>query len=126
MMQDDGMFDEILKNPNKFGLPTFGQFKKNPDKFRRTANSVMETIFKSLPVARKALVKQEYKVTTLDKKVYTTKSLEEVERILKNEGLTILDCKWAPQVIELVGLRFKMVVEMQSLCKAHRISISVI
>lgn len=77
--------DDILKDPKKFGLPTFDEFKKNPEKYLPHGD-----VFAQVDEAGRAL-KPYLKKVIYEIEGYRCKTLEEVERVARSQGIPIAD-----------------------------------
>ena len=65
-------------------FPTFDEFKKNPDKWRLRPEEIFESIDASSVSMRKAVQGQKY----FWKNLYECNSLEQLDRIAKEEGFS--------------------------------------
>lgn len=88
--------EDLLQNPNKFGMPTFAEFAKNPDywrkKFGRTENELNNYSDREDSLTLKKYIKS-IKHTIFG---YTVNTQEEVERIALDHGVDIKTMKWVP------------------------------
>lgn len=99
--------DEIFENPNKFGVPTFEQFSKNPDKYRRPVEGLFETADKGSTVLKGLIKEHVYEIMG-----YRTKSLEEVQRIMRNEGANPDDYEMRPELERLTAGKLRAIVRI--------------
>lgn len=101
--------DDVLANPGKFGVPTFEEFSKNPAKYRDSVQARLGRIDKSSVTLNGLIEKQTYKVAG-----YECKTLEEAERIAKNEGIDLMRCKLCPQIVQgsMAG-KYRIIVELK-------------
>lgn len=85
----------------KVGFPTFDEFKKNPDKYRKAADEVFASADASTQVQgmRKKLDSQKY----MWRNVYECSSLEQLERIAREEGYEANDLEMLPITRKLHG-----------------------
>ena len=77
-------FQEVCK---KMGAPTFEQFCKNPDKYRKITQSVNEVlggVDKSSQIFKELISKQVYEI-----RGFRVKTLEEVERIANDHNIPL-------------------------------------
>lgn len=88
--------DWLVNNSN---FPTFSEFIKNPDRWRNRADSIFESADQSSVTFKKNVKKHTYSW----KDEYACNSLEQVERIAKEEGLTPLDLEMCPKVRPIHG-----------------------
>lgn len=86
--------EEVLANPGKYGVPTVQEFAKNPDKWRDTLDKKLARFDQSTQTFKNIVEKQTYKIAG-----YEVRTLEEVERIARDEGIRLLDCNFAPQIV---------------------------
>lgn len=107
---DDITLDDIISNPKDFGAPTFEEFAKNPEKWKFASEHVLNMVdVGSLGPLKKFIAKQTYEIAG-----YKCDSLEEVERIAKNEGYDIRFLEINPQVIKEGGDKYSIHVVFQS------------
>jgi hypothetical protein len=81
------------------GFPTFDEFKKNPDKYRRRPEEILESADRSTIAFRDRVSKQRYGW----RDQYVFDSLEQVQRVIKDEGYSELDLEMEPIVRPLNG-----------------------
>jgi hypothetical protein len=79
---------EFMENPNKFGAPTFEEFKRNPEKY--VGKSGHHDTFASIDRGSKNLARyvKRHKYELLG---YRTEKLEEIERIASENNITLKD-----------------------------------
>lgn len=100
---------DILDNPKKFGLPTYEEFSKNPDKWKAAKNDLLAQADESSKTHLKKLIrKQHYEFNG-----YQFKTLEQVERAILDHGLEVSQCEMYPQVIP-DGDKCDIVIEFRS------------
>lgn len=87
--------EDIMADPTRFGLPTFDEFKKNPDAYKKREDQELISADGSSQVFRKLINKQRYAVNG-----YECKSLEEVERVARAEGIWD-NLAFVPQIIPI-------------------------
>lgn len=81
------------------GFPTFDQFKKNPDKWRKRKEEIFESADLSSITFKDSVKRQVY----MWRDKYTCKTLEQLETICKSEGYDPLDLQMNPIVKPLNG-----------------------
>lgn len=86
--------DDILQDPVRYGLPTFEQYKANPDKWKPGGNILEAADNSAAGQIRKLIRKQRYEFEG-----YEAKSLEIVERMARDEGLSLQDLEMYPQIV---------------------------
>jgi hypothetical protein len=84
---------------NRHGFPTFDEFRKNPDKWRMREDELFASADASTQTFKQALQTQKYQW----KDEYLCDSLEQVERIAKDEGFKISDLEMQPAVRTVNG-----------------------
>lgn len=91
--------EDLERDPHKFGLPTFEEFSKNPEKWRKVPDELFALVdVGSTNGLKNLVVAHEYEVSG-----YKCKTLEEVERVALNEGMDIKMMDIKPEVIPLGG-----------------------
>lgn len=90
-------FDSLIK----VGFPTFDEFRKNPDKYRKGADELFASADASTqnPGMRRKLDSQKY----MWRNQYVCSSLEQIERIAKEEGFQANDLEMLPITRKLHG-----------------------
>ena len=97
---NDPKFDDILENPQHYGMPSFEEFRKNPDKFRERWHGKTDDVLgcvsngSTLDGLKSRLDKDEYYIWG-----YKARNLEEVERIAKAEGVRLNVLEPIPELI---------------------------
>lgn len=89
-----------MANPNKFGLPTFEQFRQNPAKWRMPKDIMLQKIdegSQQFVTIRKHLY---FAVLPDGRTIACGDSLARCERTLSDEGYDIIKCKVKPQLVE--------------------------
>lgn len=99
---DFGEFGPVL---SAAGFPTFDQFRKNPDKWREAADEVLKAVDESTHAFRGLVVKQRYEAFG-----YPCDTLEQVERICRDEGVALRDLDMRPQIIPVVGGKCEIII----------------
>lgn len=85
-------FDETIEWLTQRGFPTFEEFKKNPDKWRPRSEEILESADRSSISYRARLGKQSY----MWKDQIECKTLEQLQRICKEEGYDPLNLEMRP------------------------------
>lgn len=107
-MQTETTYEQIIANPTKYGLPTFEDFAKNPDKWREAKDELFRSADGSIIAARQGLRKQTYEFEG-----YRANSLEEVERMCEQEGVAINSLEMRPHVIPVSAGVFDLLVHFR-------------
>ena len=81
------------------GFPTFDQFRKNPDKWRKGTHEVLESADQSSVTFKNSVKRQVY----MWRNQYTCKTLEELERVCTSEGYSPKDLQMRPIVKPVNG-----------------------
>lgn len=100
--------DQLQSNPNSYGVPTFEEFSKNPSKYRASDEESLNQVDKGSTIFHKG-VKYRYEIEG-----YRCKSLEEVERISKEQGIPLKDLDYRPEIIPQGGGRAEFLVKFMS------------
>lgn len=89
---------DLASNPKKYGLPTFEEFAKEPQKYTSafTPNDLMAQIDRGSQTLNRHVVDHEYWVGT-----YRCRSLESAEKMLGEMGITITTDNLKPEVIDI-------------------------
>ena len=96
MSDNDLTIEDLMVDPKSFGAPTFEEFAKNPDKWRLAKERIFDQVdVGSLGPLKNFIAKQTYEIAG-----YKCSSLEEVERVAKNEGYDIRFLEIAPQIVK--------------------------
>jgi hypothetical protein len=96
----DGEFEDGLQHIiQNCGFPSFDEFKKNPDKWRRGTDDFFKTLDDSSQVFRKAIKETKY----FWKDEIECKSLEMLERVAKEEGFHPDQLEMCPKKRSLTG-----------------------
>jgi hypothetical protein len=91
--------DEALPALIAMGFPTFDEFRKNPDKWRKGKNEVLESADTSSITFKDQVKRQVY----MWRNQYTCKTLEQLETICKSEGYDPRDLQMRPIVKPISG-----------------------
>lgn len=76
--------DDIYENPTDFGLPTFEDFKKNKEKLVGREDDALSSVSRGGEISNRFTQKHVYEIEG-----YRCKSLEEVERVAKEQGVPL-------------------------------------
>lgn len=100
--------EDIMRDPNKYGVPTIHQFARNPEKYFDSNEDRMGRIDKSSELLKDVVEKQWYKLGK-----WKVDSLEKIERIAKEEGIDLANCKLCPQIVPSVAGKCDIIVEFK-------------
>jgi len=106
---------DLHKDPNKFGFPTFDQYKSNPAKYhaliKGSESGALDSVSNgsSLAGLRKSTKDVVYKILQ-----YETRKLEEVERIARENGIDLRKLKFKAIIQNMGGQNGQIVVRFMS------------
>lgn len=86
--------DEVQENPNKFGAPTWDEFKRNYSRWQITEDEALAQVDKGSQWLHARVSKYRFEIEG-----YRCKTLEEVERIANSQGIPIQDLDYRPEMI---------------------------
>lgn len=90
--------DDLIANPTKYGVPSFGQFKKNRQLYMGREDESMSQVSNGSKVLGKYVKNHRYYFG-----VYKCHTLEEVERTALNHGIPLSDLVYVPELIPTGG-----------------------
>ena len=95
----DLQLEDLLNNPKAYGLPTFEEFAAKPEKWRQSAERIFEMVdIGSTNGLKNVVAKHEYEILG-----YKCNSLEEDERVAKNEGIALASLEIKPEILPQGG-----------------------
>lgn len=101
---------DIAANPNKYGAPTFEQFKSNRDKYLGRDDDTFNAIDKGSSNLAGSVRKHEYEIEG-----YRCKSLEEIERVASEQlGINIKQLDYRPELIPQGGGKCNVLIKFIS------------
>jgi hypothetical protein len=100
--------DLIWDNPHKFGMPTFEEFCKDPDKWRQKEDEQFALADKGSSILKHYVTKQIYEIDG-----YRCRSLDEVDKIAKSQGYSLDQLEFSPVIIPDVGRKCKLLVRFR-------------
>ena len=103
-MRDDRKFEalqeaaiqDMVHTPSKFGAPTFEQFKANRDHYVGREDDIMTKVDRGSELLKSRIKKYKFEVFN-----YRCKTLEEAEKVIRNNGFKLSDMEMAPELIPL-------------------------
>lgn len=104
---------EVLENPSYFGLPTFEEYAKNAEQFLGRDDEAFAQVDAGSKNLDRHVQRHVYEIEG-----YRCKTLEEVERVAKSQGIELGSLDYAPQVMPLGGGKCDILVKFVS--KAER------
>lgn len=87
--------EDLIRNPGKYGAPTFEEFSKNPDKYRKSEEAMLTTAEKGSKTI-KGITKHIYYVDGIK-----CESVEHAQRIMSTMGLRQDDLQLAINLEDL-------------------------
>lgn len=101
--------DEIMSSPEEYGMPTFDQFRKNPDNYRKRSDHTLEIVERGSQLIGGSIEKYEFWIYG-----YKCKTLHEVQRIAGNMGIANKDLKMISELIPGVAHKGTMKINFMS------------
>lgn len=105
----DNNLQEIIQNPNKFGAPTFEEFKRNRQKFVGRDDDSLAIVDKGSHNLQRVVENHIYEIEG-----FRCKNLEEVERIAGDYGIPLRELDYRPELIPQGGGKAKMLIKFVS------------
>lgn len=102
-------FDEIMANPEAYGLPSFDQFAKNPNLLVERDDERFTEVDRGSRNLDRHVQRHIYEIEG-----YRCKSLEEVERIANAQGIPLRELDYRPEVIPQGGGKCDLLVKFVS------------
>lgn len=100
--------EDIIADPNKFGAPTFEQFCKNPERFRGRPDDILSSADRGSSIIS-SVQKQIYEIEGV-----RCKTLEEVERVAGDMGISLKELDYRAELIPLPGQNSEILVRFVS------------
>lgn len=96
---ESGDSEQLQAHASELGVPTFEEFKANKSKYLKAHDQVLASAAKGSTLLDKILdTRYVYEICG-----YRCKSLEEVERVAKEQGISIKDLDMRPELLPLNG-----------------------
>jgi len=94
--QPELTLEDIYADPNRFGLPTFDEFVKRPERYRESPTRLFDSVERGSQIRglRDLIQREEFYIDG-----YKARSLEDVERIANNQGYRLDQLEIKPQII---------------------------
>lgn len=106
----DATIDDVLADPAKFGAPSFDDFKKNREKYKGRDDDQLASADKGSTALNRHVRKHYYELNG-----HRTTKIEELERIARNEGYTLKELVFKPELIPLgEGEKCDIVIRFES------------
>jgi hypothetical protein len=106
---EDTTLEDLFDNPAKYGAPSFTEFSKQKEKYMGSESEAFEQVDKGSLIFKKGLRKFRFEILG-----YRCKTLEEVERICREQGINIRALDFQPEFIPLGGGEAEMLVRFVS------------
>jgi hypothetical protein len=106
IINSETTLDDILANPSNFGVPTFEQFSQNKDRYMGSKDWILAAVDKGSENLSAYSTEHKYKF-----KNWNCDSLEEIERVARDEGHELLDLDFKAQLVDITNKRATIVVE---------------
>lgn len=90
--------DEIMANPEAFGMPTFAEFAKNPEKWLGRDDDKLAWADAGSRALEKHVQRHIYEIEG-----YRCKTIEEVEKIASSQGIPLRELDYRPSVVPTGG-----------------------
>lgn len=84
---------DLFDNPHKYGLPSFDEYAKAPDKYRSREDDTLACVDNGPTILRRDIKEHVYHIEG-----YKVRSLHEVEKIARGHGWTMLDMDIEPNL----------------------------
>lgn len=107
-------YDEIMESPNKFGFPTFDEYKKTHENWLGRDDDKLASGDKGGEIVNRFARKFIHEIEG-----YRTSKIEEVERIAKDHGIPIRELEYKPEFLPLGAGKADVLVKWMS--KADRL-----
>jgi hypothetical protein len=101
MMGRELTLKDIMRNPEKFGMPTFDEYCRNPDKYKIREDEILSVVSDGVDILRNAVVEQVYHI-----KGYKVKTLEKIESIAKDLGWEMTELDIKPELERTTGGKY--------------------
>ena len=102
----DTTLDDVLENPNKFGAPTFEEFKRNREKYLGREDDKLAFADRGSTILRRDIKKHIYEIEG-----YRCKTLEEVERVASSQGIPLKQLDYKPELIQCGAGKYDVIVK---------------
>ena len=89
---------DVMSDPTRFGLPTFDNFKKNPERYLGQVEDLLSCLEKGSEILGGYVRKHIAYVEG-----YRVRSYEEAQRVLRNMGIREDDIEWTANCVNMVA-----------------------
>lgn len=94
MSKELNSIDDLYDNPHDFGIPTFEEFRKNKEKWLGRDDDTLACVSKGGEGANRDTHRHIYEIEG-----YRCKTLEEVERVAREQGIPLRSLDFRPIII---------------------------
>lgn len=94
--------EDLQRNPHEYGLPTLEEFMKDPDKWRLPDSHNLNVLDNGSQGGLRKLIREQI----YDYNGYRTRSLEHLEHILLNEGLSPKDIEMRGELLKDIAGKY--------------------
>lgn len=101
--------EDILKDPEAFGAPTFEQFKKNREKYMGRDDETLALVDRGSHNLKRVVDKYTYEIEG-----FRCDTLEKVEQIAADYGIALRELDYRPELIPQGGGKAKMLIKFIS------------
>ena len=106
-IKHDTDLEEVMADPKKFGLPTFEEWKKNPDLLKNQLS-----VFDSVDNGPQKLLKTQLRRIRYQWRGYYFDKIEHVERAIHSDGVDVNELDYQPEVIPQGGGKLDLLVRI--------------
>jgi hypothetical protein len=97
---DCNSLEELQANPNKYGLPTFEQFRQNPGRWRMPKDIMLQKVDEGSQTLLRVRKHLYFARLPDGREIPCGDSIARCEKTLKDAGFDILKCKLKPELVE--------------------------
>lgn len=101
--------EDALANPHLYGIPSFDEYCRNREKFVGKDDDVLSSVDQGGVLLKNRTKKIKYQIAG-----HRCDTLEEIERIAKNEGIAIKDLQYAAFIQPENGFDCEILVKFMS------------
>lgn len=98
-----------MADPKAYGMPTFDEFCKSPDSFRLRPDHVLASVDNGAENLKHLIKTQKYEIDGVK-----CRTLEEVERVARNEGIDLGKLKMKPELEKTTAGKLEVIVRFVS------------
>lgn len=106
---EQATWEEFSANPEKFGFPRFDQWKAKREKLLGASDEILSRADKGSELLAGQIKRHVYEIEG-----YRCRSLEEVERVAKSQGIDLKKLDYRPQLCQAGAGKYDIVVKFVS------------